>query len=58
MHAAERHLVGRDHVHVDLARAQRRRDLEADEAGADDDGARCLRWRAAMMARLSSSVRR
>ena len=40
-HALERKLLRRDDVDVDLARAQRRRDLEADEARADHDGALC-----------------
>ena len=36
----ERHRIRRDHVDVDAARPQRGRDLEADEAGADDNDAR------------------
>ena len=38
-HALQRALVRRDDVHVDAARAQRRGDLEADEARADHDRA-------------------
>ena len=34
-HAFERTLLGRHHVHLELARAQRGRDFEADEARAD-----------------------
>ena len=34
-HAFERTLLGRDHMHLELARAQRGRDFEADEARAD-----------------------
>ena len=42
---------------LQVARAQRRRHLHADEAGAHDDRALGAAWRAAMMARLSASVR-
>ena len=38
-HARHRNLFGRDDMHFDLARAQRGRNLEADEARADHDGA-------------------
>jgi len=41
-HARQRLLVGRDHVDLEVAGAQRRGDLEPDEAGTDDDGARRL----------------
>ncbi len=37
--ALERPALGRHHVHLDLAGAQRGRDLEADEARADHHGA-------------------
>ena len=56
-HALQRHAVGRDDVHLELARAQRGRDLEPDEARADHDGAP-RRSRRAMIARLSASERR
>ena len=36
---AERHRVGADHVHLEIARAQRSGHLQADEAGADHDRA-------------------
>ena len=38
-HALERPRLGRDDVHLEPARAQRRRDLEPDEARADHDDA-------------------
>ena len=56
-HALERHRFGRDDVHLEPARAERRRRLEADEAPADHD--RALRLAvAAMIERLSASERR
>ena len=56
--ALQRRAVGRDDVDLDAARAQRRGDLQADEAGADDDHARrrCRAW--ATIARLSANERR
>ena len=36
-HALERAPVGGDHVHLDVSRAERRGDLEPDEARAQDD---------------------
>ena len=44
--ARERHRLGRDHVDLEAARAQRRRHLEADEARADHDRALRLSRRA------------
>ena len=57
-HPLQRPRLGRDDVHLELARAQRGRDLEPDEARADHHGALRLLARCAMMARLSASERR
>ena len=50
-------MLGRDDVHGDAAGTKRRRNLEADEARADDhDALGC--WAFAIIARLSANVRR
>ena len=53
-----RPLVRRHDMDLDLAVAQRRRDLEPDEAGADHHRALRLLRPASMIARLSASERR
>src|SRR5262249_17766797 len=43
-HPLERPFLRRNHVHVDVARAQGGRGLESDKATADDNRALCVLW--------------